>query len=85
MKSFLRIVLFFCLVPLCFAVSAHEVNDNLQHGGYDKQQTTLFINQDYQSPDLPASQATYSDEAWLIASLLFSVTGFFVIMRFLHR
>jgi hypothetical protein len=77
MKSVFRNVLFACLVSFCFPVTAHDVQNNPQ--------AVVVMNQSPRMSDEHAGQSAYSEEAWLVASFLFSMTGLFIILRYLHR
>ena len=86
MKLYFRKLLVACLALFCLSLSVHAAQDNNYHAvGNNNQQTILALNQAPYMGEHLSFQHQYSDELWLIGSFLVSVTGFFILVRFLHR
>lgn len=86
MKSFLRNLLIACMASFCLSLSVHAKQDSNRHlAGYDGQQTILVMNQPPFGPEHAPGQQTYTDELWLIGSFLLSLTGLFILVRYLHH
>ena len=86
MKAFLRNLLIACMASLCLSLSVHAKQDNNHHpAGYDSQQTLLVMNQAPYGNEHTAGRQPYTDELWLIGSFLVSLTGLFILMRYLRH
>jgi len=86
MKSSLRNLLLACMASLCLSYSVHAAQDSNHHlAVYDSQQTILAMNQASYGPEHLAGQQPYTDELWLIGSFLISLTGVFILVRYLRH
>lgn len=87
MKASLSNLLIACMASLCLSYSVHAKQDSNRHlDGYDSQQTILVMNQAPYGPEhVPGGQQPYTDELWLIGSFLVSLTGLFILVRYLHH
>lgn len=86
MKSSVRNLLIVCVASFWLSLSFHAAQDNNRHlSGYDNQQTVLVMHQAPYVSEHIAGQQPYTDELWLIGSLLVSLTGLFIVVRYLHH
>jgi len=86
MRSYLRNMVFACVMSLCLPMSAHATHENNQHPDlYENQQPVYVMNQAPRIHGYSSSQHSYTDEYWLIGSFLASLTGLIILVRFLHR
>ena len=77
-KFYLRIIMFACFMMLNVSTSVHAMQDNYQ-------QPIIASGHTAQLSEYSSDQYPYTDELWLIGSFLASLTGLFILVRFLHR
>ena len=72
--SYLRNVVFLCLMMIGLATTAHAAHEASHQPNLVSSHTVLA-----------SDHHQYTDELWLIGSFVFSVTGLFLILRYLHH
>lgn len=78
MYSHIRNLSFAFLLSLCLSTSAYAAHENAQLPVIIKSPAALVSNQS-------SRNNPYADELWLIGSFVFSATGLFIILHYLHR